>query len=99
MIFDVKDTRGPVGALEEFAELNEFPTFVVRHGRFANALEQLGRFKSPFEKLVSAAVKQTFGITSQEEQVHAIDLLPHLDGDLFAYGPGIFSCEGQAGVD
>ena len=44
-------------------------------------------------------MKQTFRIASQEKQIHAIDLFPHLDGDLFAYSPSIFSCEGQAGVN
>ena len=55
--------------------------------------------RDPFEKFVRAAVKQTFRVAGQEKQIHSINLLPHLDRDLFAHSPSIFSCEGQAGVN
>ena len=69
------------------------------HRRLADTLEQLGSLESPFEKFVRAAMKQSFRIATQEKQIHAIDLFPHLDGDLFTDGPSIFPCKGQAGVN
>ena len=99
MILDIQDPGGSIGALEEYSQLNEFPTFVVRHRGLADTLEQLGSFQSPFVKFVGATLKQPFRVAGQEKQIHPIDLFPHLDGDLFADGPSIFSREGHAGVN
>ena len=71
----------------------------MRHGGIGDALEELRSFQDPFEEFVGAALEHPFCCPGKKKQVHSINLFPHLNGDLFADGAGVFPCGGNAGIN
>ena len=91
VILHVQDARGAVGPLQQPADAHEMPAFAVRHGRVRDALEKMRARDDALEKFVRTGAKQLARGIAVHEKVEAVDLLPHLAGDLFARGARIFA--------
>src|SRR5690606_37083736 len=84
----VEETRGLVRPFQELAELDEVPAVRMRHGRVGDAVEQAGELADALEEVVAVVLEGPHRLRAEAPEVDAVELLPHLGGDLLAHGPG-----------
>src|SRR5581483_8238843 len=98
-IFDVENAGGFVGALELATEAAEVPAFAVGHGGVRQAHEEVAGQLHLIEEIVRRLDDFAAGAGGIDHQIIAIELKPHLGGDHFADGAGVFAGGAEAGDD
>ena len=97
-VLDVQDARGLVGALQQRAQADELPRLVVTHGDVQYAVDQV----TAHANLVAEG-RQVRGFAPaafrREQQVEAVDLLPHFRRDGLPYAARIFPGGQDARID
>ncbi len=91
--------RGRVGALDVRAELEELERLAARHRRAHHALEGVRAAADADEQLVLGARRAAAPARGGEEEVQAVQLLPHLGRDLVADAAGVLARPGHARDD
>src|ERR1019366_67381 len=95
-VLDVEDASSFVGAFQEGAEADELPGLIVAHGDVEDAVDEVAAHADLVAEggQVGGFALAAFG---GEEQVEAVDLLPHFRGDGFADATGVFARRENSG--
>jgi hypothetical protein len=95
----IQEGGGSCGAFEETPDTNKVPALAVTHSRISNALEEINILFHAVQESMWLRVPDLFHAGLLHLQEEAVELLPHLRADLFAYLPGIFARRFDAGHD
>ena len=99
MVFKIECARGGVGALEEFARLQELPTLAVGHRGIGDALERVDAIDKGSVKTYRAFPMRGPRGGALQVEIEAVEALPHFTRDLLTDGAGVFSGMGHRGED
>ena len=94
---DIQDARRLVRALDVFADLHELPALIAHDGRVGQPLEMQRAGLDFLEKFVGTFVPHFAGAVGLNEEMQAVQLLPHFNRDLITHHPRVLAGRGDGG--
>src|SRR6185503_9284111 len=83
----------------EFPDLDEVPAFAMGQRLLGGAVDRMAAINHLPVEIDPAAARQVAGSLATQPEVKGVNSLPHLAGDVFAYGASILPRRGDARPD
>ncbi len=96
VILHVDEPRRHFRALDEPADAQKFPAFVVRQRRVGNAVKPVAAKADGVAKAVRPRGHLLIGIEAVHGEIEAVDVFPHFAGNIIANGARVFARLGDA---